>query len=168
MTMPSPASSHCAPGPLPTKEPMSPGDVPHSRLKIFDSDEDQSEAGQNRAKRSHPTFGDQPKEGADAKDRHGRDGDLHAKSEKRDHPRRRSRARVAPIRTPTACEKVTNPALTKPMTVRTVALYDWINAVRRLDERNRAKAASYTARSPNLPLGSFRPSVMELLAGKSL
>ena len=31
---------------------------------------------------------------------------------------------VAPMSTPTACGKVTRPALTKPMTVRTVALDD--------------------------------------------
>ena len=31
---------------------------------------------------------------------------------------------VAPMMTPTACEKVTNPALTKPMTVSVVAVED--------------------------------------------
>jgi hypothetical protein len=32
--------------------------------------------------------------------------------------------KVAPMMTPTACEKVTNPALTKPMTVSVVAVED--------------------------------------------
>ena len=32
--------------------------------------------------------------------------------------------KVAPTMTPTACEKVTNPALTKPMTVSVVAVED--------------------------------------------
>ena len=37
---------------------------------------------------------------------------------------------VAPTMTPTACEKVTNPALTKPMTVSVAAVEDWIATVK--------------------------------------
>ena len=37
---------------------------------------------------------------------------------------------VAPTMTPTACEKVTRPALTKPITVSVVAVEDWIATVK--------------------------------------
>ena len=39
--------------------------------------------------------------------------------------------KVAPMITPTACEKVTNPALTKPITVSVVAVEDCSRTVKR-------------------------------------
>src|SRR5262249_61436077 len=42
--------------------------------------------------------------------------------------------RVAPIVIPIACEKVTRPALTKPITVRIVAVEDWIATVKSAPE----------------------------------
>jgi len=49
--------------------------------------------------------------------------------------------RVAPTMTPTAWEKLTKPALTKPMTVSVVAVEDWIATVKRT-RYDRAQSAA--------------------------
>src|SRR6516164_1661970 len=49
--------------------------------------------------------------------------------------------KVAPTITPTACWKLTKPALTKPMTVSVVAVEDWLATVTRAPENHRAQSA---------------------------
>jgi hypothetical protein len=49
--------------------------------------------------------------------------------------------KVAPTITPTACSKLTKPALTKPMTVSVVAVEDWLATVTRAPENHRAQSA---------------------------
>ena len=70
--------------------------------------------------------------------------------------------KVAPTMTPTACEKVTKPALTKPITVSVVAVEDRIATVKSAPEMtalNRPPTSVWSARRSESPARPFRPSV---------
>src|SRR5215468_1221147 len=69
---------------------------------------------------------------------------------------------VAPMMTPIACENVTSPALTKPMTVRMAAVEDWMIAVKTAPDStalNRPDASRWSPRRSESPARPFRPSV---------
>src|SRR5215475_8195538 len=69
---------------------------------------------------------------------------------------------VAPMMTPIACENVTSPALTKPMTVRMAAVEDWMIAVKTAPDStalNGPAASRWSARRSESPARPFRPSV---------
>src|SRR5215468_459391 len=69
---------------------------------------------------------------------------------------------VAPMMTPIACENVTSPALTKPMTVRIAAVEDWMIAVKIAPDStalNRPDASLWSPRRSESPARPLRPSV---------
>ena len=69
---------------------------------------------------------------------------------------------VAPTIIPTACVKVTNPALTKPITVIMAAVEDCITAVKMAPETTALKRLDTSrciARRSESPASPFRPSV---------
>src|SRR5262245_43483570 len=69
---------------------------------------------------------------------------------------------VAPTIIPIACEKVTSPALTKPMTVRIAAVEDWITAVKSAPDATALKrpaTSRWSARRRESPARPFMPSV---------
>ena len=57
--------------------------------------------------------------------------------------------------TPIACEKVSRPALTKPITVRMAAVEDWTNAVKTGTGQDRAQASGNEPQE-GLPQGIAR------------
>src|SRR5262247_1295628 len=69
---------------------------------------------------------------------------------------------VAPMVIPIACENVTRPALTKPITVRMVAVEDWIATVKSAPDTtalNRPDTSVCSARRSESPARLFSPSV---------
>ena len=69
---------------------------------------------------------------------------------------------VAPTMTPIACGRVTNPALTKPMTVRLAAVEDWIAAVNSTPDTIALKwppTSFWRVRRNASPARPFKPSV---------
>src|SRR5215472_10016755 len=115
--------------PLPAETASSDGvEIPrnpfHSGLQVFDADKQQSASGQDRPGRTRFALGNNPEKGTDAE---------HRQSKSNIRSRNPNIAtshgvevvpKVAPMITPTDCAKVTNPALTKPMTVSVVAVED--------------------------------------------
>src|SRR6516165_828535 len=70
--------------------------------------------------------------------------------------------RVAPMLIAMACENVTRPALTKPITVRIVAVEDWIATVKSAPDTtalNRPDTSVCSARRSESPARLFSPSV---------